>query len=128
MRNSALFEGKYVPSFRTMAQCLGLLSFYRTPTIHKPLKIVGEPRTDKYFPWSFFDSVCNDSLSGCGFTLHITDQNYFHFMENVGRGTNNFSKFMALFLLLKFAHRLRIDSLQVFGNSSPVINCLSGSV
>jgi hypothetical protein len=126
--NSSLFEDKYVPSFRTVAQCLGLLSFYKIPSVNKPLRIVGEPRIDKSFPWSFFDSACNDSLSGCGFILHLTDHNYFHFMENVGRGTNNFNEFMALFLLLKFAHRHRIDSLQVFGDSSLVINCLSGSV
>jgi ribonuclease HI len=88
---------------------------------------VSEPRIDKSFPWSFFDNVCNDSLSGCSFIFHLTNHNHFHFMENVGRGTNNCNKIMALFLLLKLAHCHRIVSLHVFGDFSLVINCISGS-
>jgi hypothetical protein len=54
-------------------------------------------------PWCFSDGSCNDSICICGFVVHLSDLKYFHFKSNVGRGTNNFSEFMDLFILLKFS-------------------------
>jgi len=43
-------------------------------------------------------------------------------------GTDNFSEFMTLFLLLKFSLCCRYDTLKVYGDSRPVINHVFGNV
>jgi hypothetical protein len=103
-----VFEERFVPPFKISSQCLSLLPFYKNSPRYKQPRSMGELQVDKSRPWCFFNGACNDSICGCGFVFHLTDLTYFHFKANVGRGTNNFSEFMALFLLLKFSLASRV--------------------
>jgi len=42
-------------------------------------------------------------IVGLGFTVFLTESHYFHFKENIGRGTNNIGEFIVLFYLLNLA-------------------------
>jgi hypothetical protein len=41
-------------------------------------------------------------IVGLGFTVFLTESHYFHFKENIGRGTNNIGEFIDIILLAKF--------------------------
>jgi ribonuclease HI len=57
----------------------------------------------------------------------FSDAHYITFKANSGRGTNNMAEFLALKTLLKLALDLGVNNLQVYGDSSFVVNWMQGN-
>lgn len=112
-----------------MAQVVAISHHFRarvkTPK-HRPVRI---EQIDKGIPWGFFDgaSPVDQRSCGGGGVLFKSEEHFFHISAGLGRGTNNFAELMSLRLLLLFALEQGCLSLQVFGDSSLVINWANGA-
>ena len=58
--------------------------------------------------------------------LFLKDDHYFTFKAGLGGGSNNFAELYALKLLLTLALDKQVSSIQVYGDSLLIINCIQG--
>lgn len=79
---------------------------------------------DKSYPWGFVDGAAqgDPSLCGVGAVLYLEEGHSLRARWSLGEGTNNKAELVALYMLLLLATENGIRSLQVFGDSSVIIN------
>lgn len=123
-RNKSIFQDCRVPIEAVAAQVFSIVQHFRTPEKILGHRMVREEQIDKSILWGYFDGASLDQqmLCGGGEVLHKYDAHYFHFSAGLGRGTNNYAELMTLRLLLLFSLEHGCLSLQVFGDSSIVID------
>lgn len=63
-----------------------------------------------------------------GGLIYLSNTHFYKFKANVGRGTNNFRKFMALKFMLKLTLDLGVNQLQIFGDSTLDTSWTNGQV
>ena len=80
---------------------------------------------NKNIPWAFFDGASQNLTCGGGATLYLNPNHYFKISMGLGFGTNNYVELMTLKLLLCFAIERNCKKLQVFGDSTVVINWIN---
>lgn len=85
---------------------------------------------DKDWPWSFFNGASQETSQLCdsGFVIFLSKTHYFMGKANIERGSNNYSKLMALLLLIKSALNKNLVCLQIYGGSMFVINWMNGAL
>jgi ribonuclease HI len=88
---------------------------------------VGDLTVDKSIPWSFFDGACQGlgHVCGLGYVLYLSESHFYTGKENLGSGTNNYGEFKALLFLLKSSLNKGLECLQVFGDSTLVVNWMN---
>jgi ribonuclease HI len=99
-----------------------------SPTPKFPQQI-GELLIDKSYSWGFFDGACQglDKPCGLGGLLFLSDEHFYTFKENDGRGSNKpRQSFQTLILLFKKSHECGLRALQVYGDSLLVVNWMKG--
>ena len=98
--------------------------YYPTTEKRKKPRIPG-PGPKLVFPCGFFYGASAKS-GGIGFSLHLNETHSFEFVVGVGQWTNTKAKLVGLWALLLSTHMMGIPSLQVFGDSSVIINWAKG--
>ena len=78
--------------------------------------------------WSFFHGACQNNKVGLRFSLYIRKNLVFYIKAHLGDGINNKGELLACFYLLKLASQQGTLALQVFGDSSLVINHIHGTI
>lgn len=64
-------------------------------------------------------------LCGVGAVLYLKEGHFFRARWGLGEGTNNKAELLALYMLLLLAHEKGIQWLQVFKDSSVIINWIN---
>ena len=74
----------------------------------------------------FFDGVAAEGVGGAGIYLAINSNHYFHIKLGCEGSTNTREKILAMRALMHRASSLGLPSLQIFGDSSVIINWALG--
>ena len=74
------------------------------------------------FPYGFFDGAATNYKGGEGFYLALNESHSFEFAMWAGICTNTKAELMALWALLTVANRMGIPLLNIFGDSTVIIN------
>ena len=74
------------------------------------------------FSYGFFDGAIVDYKGGVGFSLALNESHSFEFAMGVGICTNTKAELMALWALLFVANMMGIPCLNIFGDSTVIIN------
>ena len=74
------------------------------------------------YPYSFFDGAVADYKGGAGFYLALNESHTFEFAMGGGLCTNTKAGLMALWALLTVSKRMGIPLLNIFGDSTVIIN------
>ena len=74
----------------------------------------------------FFDGVVAEGIDGARVYLAINSNHYFHIKLGYGGSTNTREKLLAMWALMHWATALGLPSLQIFGDSSVIINWALG--
>ena len=90
----------------------------------KKPKILG-PSPTLVYPYGFFDGALAN-CGGTGYILHLNETHSFEFAVGIGQCTNTKAELVGLWALLLSTHMMGIPSLQVFGDSSVIINWAKG--
>eukprot|EP00253_Pinus_taeda_P008065 PITA_08065 len=77
-------------------------------------------------PWAFFDGAAQNNSSGAGIIIHLSPSHSLKASVGLGMGTNNFAELSALKLLLCWLIHRQVLQVQIFGDSSNVVNWVNG--
>ena len=88
---------------------------------NKKLRIIG-PGPTLVYPYGLFDGVAADYKGGVGFFLALNESHTFEFAMGGGLCTNTKAELMALWALLTVENRMGIPLLNIFGDSTVIIN------
>jgi ribonuclease HI len=112
--------------FQIMSGVGALVSSCKAAVSPKPARWI---RIDKSVPWSFFDETWkrNSNISSVECLLYFSHSHFIKFKAWIGLRSNNYAELQALRLLLKCAKDQNIKNMQVFNNSSLVINWIKES-
>ena len=95
---------------------------YCPPVIKvKKSRILG-PGHVLVYPGGFFDGAFAKNVGGVGFYLFLNESHSFEFALGVGNCTNTKAELVGLWALMLTAEMMGIPTLNVFGDSSVVIN------
>jgi ribonuclease HI len=80
-------------------------------------------------PWHFFDGASNDNPGKCGAggCLYLNPSHVVFFSLGMGLGSNNWAELSTLAALLRLAVEIRVEDLQVHGDSKLIIHWLNGT-
>jgi hypothetical protein len=124
-QNSTPFQDEPQSPLHVAINCLGILAHLK-PVVRMGLGIarrVQVEQIDKGWPWDFFDGAASEDHLLCGEgCLRLSAHYFFLLKAGLGGGTNNYSKIMALKLLILFAMEKGCKTLQVFRDSLLIIN------
>ena len=126
-RNSSIFEGKKPTVLNIIFQIDKLLLLY-----HPPCKKTKKPRVigscpSLVFPCGFFDGASTNGSGGAGICIYLNMTHSFEFALGVGTCTNTKAKLIGLWALLQIAQVMGLPTLNIFGDSSVIINSVKGS-
>ena len=79
------------------------------------------------FPCGFMDGASRFMTAGVGFCIFINESHHLDFPLWVGHGTNTKAELLSLWALLQAAHMMGIPLVQVYGDSTVIINWAIGS-
>ena len=74
----------------------------------------------------FFDGAAVEGIGGAGIYLAINSNHCFHIKLGCGGSTNTRAKLLAMWALMRWALTLGLPTLQIFGDSSVIINWALG--
>ena len=74
------------------------------------------------FPYGFFDGAATNHKGGIGFCLVLNESHSFEFAMGAGLCTNTKVELIALWALLSVAKLMGIPCLNIFGDSTIIIN------
>lgn len=122
LRNAVLFD-----DFRlnlVSSQSFLIQYIYEVPIQRRQVDqhITRSPQVDTSRPCRFFDGAAQCGIAGVGCILIILSTEYYELHFGVGEGTNTRTELLALDELLIFSRYLLISELQVFRDSSAIIN------
>jgi ribonuclease HI len=128
-RNNTIFENGTPSSTAAAYKALGIYNSWNDSLAKKTRlqRILKAPKLDDV-PTAWFDGAArtNGSLSGAGGLIKTTHNTFYKWTFNCGPGTNTREELLGAWATLYLASRLYIESLQVLGDSSIVIDWLSG--
>ena len=78
------------------------------------------------YPFRFFDGAFAKNEGGVGYCLFLSESHSFEFALGVGKCTNTKAELVGLWALLLTAQMMGIPTLNVFGDSSVIINWAKG--
>lgn len=94
----------------------------RQPRLH----LLFSPQVDNGRSCGFFDGAAQRGAGGAGGLLIISHLEYYELSFNSGKGSNTRAELLALGGLLFFTRHLNLTNLQVYGDSSAVVNWARG--
>ena len=97
------------------------IHLYHVEKRKNKLRIVG-PGPTLAFPSGFFDRAAADYKGGAAFYLVLKESHTFEFAMGAGICTNTKAELMALWALLTVANEMGIPLLNIFGDSTVIIN------
>ena len=74
------------------------------------------------YPCGFFDGASASNIGGVGFCLFLNESHSFEFAMGDGTYTNTKAELIALWALLHIAQMMGIPTLNIFGDSTIIIN------
>jgi ribonuclease HI len=103
---------------------LSILSHFPQENESTSVKIIQPESYNPLMPSALFDEASQNQnhICGVGAVIHLSENNLLRIKIGLGPGTNNFFELMSLKLLLLFTGEKGIWSIQLFGNSTNVIN------
>ena len=78
------------------------------------------------YPHGFFGGASTKNEGGVGYCLFLNESHSFEFALGVGKCTNTKAKLVGLWALLLTSQMMEIPMLNVFGDSSVIINWAKG--
>lgn len=97
-----------------------------SPSCHSLHRISFFKETLFNFPLGYFDDAAQNGLYGAGMVLKLSPDHLFHLQFRAGSGTNNRVGLLALWGLLWFSKRERVDLVHIFGDSPCIIDWVAG--
>jgi hypothetical protein len=90
-RNSCIFEGKNLPSFKVSQQVLALMPLYKDSSNKKKSREMATIEINPNVAWGFFDGSFQevDKLCGLGFKPQFLGSHYIIGTTNSGVDRNN---------------------------------------
>jgi len=103
---------------------LSILSHFPQENESTSVKIIQPESYNPLMPSTLFDEASQNQnlICGGGAVIHLSENNLFIIKMGLGPGTNNFFELMSLKLLLLFTGEKGIRSIQLFWDSTNVIN------
>ena len=98
-----------------------LIQYYPIPKKEQKIRNIG-PSLELAYPYGFFDGAAAERIGGVGFMLELNEEHTFSFSMGCGRSTNTRAELLALWALLFAAKDFGIPSLNIFGDSTVIIN------
>lgn len=110
------------------ANAIGILAHFPQQKDCLPICPIHPKVINKYLPWDYSDGSAQGTptICDCGVVLYLKEQNWISFKEGLGEGTNKYAELRALSLLLSKETNFCCSSLQVFGDSTTIINWENG--
>jgi len=126
-RNNNIFEGKKMPVLSLLHQIVYSSQMYCPPAMKakKSRALVSGPVL--VYPCGFFDGASISNIGGVGFCLFLNESHSFEFALGAGYCTNTKAELVGLWALLHSAQVMGIPTLNVFGDSSVIINWEKGT-
>jgi len=126
-KNATIFKDSSTSPTHIAIHGLDILSHFPQKKNLPPPRAVWIEEVDKSKPWDFFDgaTISSSQKSGGGALLTLLDTHFFTLKIDLGKGTNNLAKLMAIIFLITFSIEKGVTSIQIFGDSQLIINWLN---
>jgi ribonuclease HI len=129
-RNNTIFNNGIPSTTTTTYKALGIYNAWNDTfsTKNRFQRILKAPDDIDEIPTAWFDgaALANGTRSGAGGLIKTSHNTFHKWTFNCGPGTNTRAKLLGAWATLYLATRLCIETLQVLGDSSIVIEWLSG--
>jgi ribonuclease HI len=129
-RNKLIFEN-ITPSINSIAfRALGMHQIWQDIHLTKEkTKILFNPFIAENITKGWFDGTTqrNDTLSGAGGLIRLTENSIYKWTFSCGSGTNTRAELLGVWATLHLAMRLNIDHLHLIGDSKVIIDWLNHS-
>ena len=125
-RNASIFEGKNNSILNIVSQIDQFLLLYKPPCkkIKKPRDTGTGPLL--VYPCGFFDGASTNDIGGPGIYIFLNKDHSFEFALGLGTSTNTKAELLGLWALLHVAQVMGLPTLNIFGDSSVIINWVNG--
>jgi hypothetical protein len=126
----AFFEGKYLDEYVVSSRIIAYFYKFHKDKLLCDNKVVcySLPNLFETMLVGFFDGTVANGFCGVGFVLKFSHHFSMHAYFGGGKGTNTRDKIIALWGLLWLARKLKLDNLQVLGDSKVITSWASGMV
>ena len=126
-RNSSIFDGKSITVISLLHQISYSSQLYHPSAIRaKKTRDIG-PGPSLTYPCGFFYGAFVDSTGGVGFYLHLNETHSYEFVLGAGLSTNTRVELIGLWALLHTSQMMGLPKIQIFGDSSVIINWAKGT-
>lgn len=125
-RNKLIFTDNMCTPTITASLACGILSAFPQHASATRQRKTLAVEIDRMVLWGFFDGASQNNLCGGGAFLFLSGLHFFELMVGLGEESNNSVELLSLKILLMFAAEKGCRTLNVFGDSMNVINCIKG--
>eukprot|EP00253_Pinus_taeda_P015318 PITA_15318 len=125
-RNKSIFQDQGTPIPSIASNCVAIYSSIPPPEPKSAQNRNSPPDIKDGSPWAFFDGASQDNKAGAGICIHINQEQSLKAFVGLGQGTNNYAELAALRLLMCWALKKNILSIQIFGDSMNVVKWVNG--
>eukprot|EP00253_Pinus_taeda_P016622 PITA_16622 len=125
-RNKSIFQDQDMLIPAIASSCVAIYSSIPPPEQKSAQNRKTPPEIKEGSPWAFFDGASQDNKVGAGICIHINQEQSLKASVGLGQGTNNYAELAALRLLMCWALKKNILSIQIFGDSMNVVKWVNG--
>ena len=104
------------------------MQVYGPPSLKIKKKRVVGPGPTLVYPCGFFDGDSAKYVGGVGYCIFLNESHSFEYALGVGNNTNTKAEFVGLWAIMLSSQMMGIPTLNVYGDSSVIINWAKGSV
>ena len=122
-----IFSNDRISIFLISSKFSGSYQEFHSIHIEKDLRIINFPSILSDVLDELFDGASNLALSGCGISLIYNERKIYHIWMGCDEFTNTIGELLALWIVLKFAFIMGIDSLYNLGDSSVIVDWFNGA-
>eukprot|EP00253_Pinus_taeda_P017324 PITA_17324 len=126
-RNKSIFQDQVISISSIASNCVAIYSSIPPPDPKNEQNRNNPPVIKEGTPWAFFDGASQENKAGAGICIHINQDQSFKASVGLGQGTNNYVELVALRLLLCWALKKNILTIQIFRDSMNVVKWVNGT-
>eukprot|EP00253_Pinus_taeda_P008825 PITA_08825 len=126
-RNKSTFHDLIIPTQVIASRCVAIYSSIPPPEQKSTRNRNSPPEIKEGLSWAFFDGASQENKAGAGICIHLSQDHLLKASVGLGQGTNNYAELAALRLLMCWALKRNLLSIQIFGDSMNVINWVNGN-
>eukprot|EP00253_Pinus_taeda_P034952 PITA_34952 len=126
-RNNNIFQDKAISTSSIASNCVAIYSSIPPPESKSAQNRNNPPAIKEGSPWAFFDGASQDNRAGAGICIHLNHEQSLKASVGLGQGSNNYAKLSALHILMCWALKKNILSIQIFGDSMNVVKWVNGN-